>query len=239
MRPRTAGRRARLSPARGCNRRPYEPLPDATWCPAHRWDGWRCQAPCKVLLGLEEPPGSQCIPPGFSSSYCSELGFTQKPRGFNFLSLSKHSLKWCKCKPSPKSQGEVNIASCWACWILCPSLRSSAWVRPAAGTSQAREELYGGKGFLLTTQFNYRCLGVCNVMDAGPAPMQGCSGCWHPHRAAGREDLGFTTHLSRLPQDYWRERNVLEKISQLLLKGTAFFVPDWDSHSSTAPDTLL
>lgn len=37
--------------------------------------------------------------------------------------------------------------------------------------------------------------------------------------------MGFTTRLSRLPQDYWRERNVLEKMSQVLLKGTAFSDP--------------
>lgn len=120
-----------------------------------------------------------------------------------------------------------------------PQSESSAQVHPAARTSQAREEVYGGKGFLLATQFNYRCLGIWNVMDAGPAPMQGCSGHWRPHRAASREELGFTTHLSRLPQDYWRKRNVPEKISQLLLKGTAFSAPFRDGHSSTAPDTLL
>lgn len=43
--------------------------------------------------------------------------------------------------------------------------------------------------------------------------------------AAGGEELGFTTHLSRLPQDYWKERNVPEKTSQLLLKGMAFSPP--------------
>ena len=93
MRMRTAGRRARFSLARGCDRCPREPLPDATRCPAHRWDGRRCQAPCEAPLGLEEPPGSQCTLPGFSSSYCRGLGFTPKPRGFNFLSLSKYSPK--------------------------------------------------------------------------------------------------------------------------------------------------
>lgn len=77
------------------------------------------------------------------------------------------------------------------------------------------------------------------MMDTGSASMQGYSGSWHPHRAASRKKLHFTTRLSRLPQDYWRERNVLKKISQLLLKGTAFPTPFWDGHSFTEPDTLL
>ena len=32
---------------------------------------------------------------------------------------------------------------------------------------------------------------------------------------------------------------MLEKIPQLLLKGTDFSAPFWDGHSSTTPDTIL
>lgn len=123
---------------------------------------------------------------------------------------------------SPKSQEEVNIAS--LSWLY-PLPQSETLYQ---SQSCCREEVHDGKGFLLAIQFNYRCLGVCNVMDSCPSPVQGR---WHPRRAASREELGFTTNLSTLPQDYWRERNAPEKISQLLLKGTAFSVPFWDSHS--------